>query len=402
MFPFLMENIERVKPRLSYTQIVPTNACNVRCIFCWRSLYPEEEKRKMRDRISDERLVEIAKEVRELGPKRITITGGGEPLVKKHVVLEMIKEIKRHPSIKAEIVTNGCLFDDDLVRELVANRLDIVGISINSSKQELDDFIRGKERGHEQLLRGLEYFRKWKTKLNIDVPALCFTMVVTKYNYDDVKGLAALAARYDIRNVNVRWVFEPGHGEPSQFVVPKDKYEEFVTEVREAEELARSNGISFSRDFSEDDVREYLGLNAPGDCKENAPEDPKELLCANTIEEEQILSIFEEQDSMKINEKLCKIGVCTYPFYELFIDANGYASCCGALASAGGKNESVEIVEDVTKSSIQDIWYGEKFNKLRANMILRKFPHPCKGCNVNLVKVCREWYQRWEEFVETQ
>jgi MoaA/NifB/PqqE/SkfB family radical SAM enzyme len=383
---------ENTRPPV-HVQIVPTNMCNIACIFCWR-VWEEKEskKRHLVDRIPDERYMEIVKEICEnpkLRPKSITITGGGEPLLKKDLVMKMVKEIKQH-SIHCEIVTNGVLLDEKVIKKLVSYKLDNLCISINAASSELADFLYGKKDSYKKVIRNMELLKKWKRKLKSNFPIVGNTIVVTKYNYREICNMVKQAAKYDVTTLNVRWVSEPYcKGKPGPLTMPASKYEEFIQEMENAKKLAKLLNISFVSDFTETDLKRYLGLTPQDNNKQLFAEE-----VVNSISTQLVFNILKEKNAY---EKLCNVGICTFPFYELFIDACGYASGCGTLASAGGIHEN--IAENVLKKSILEIWYGKKLNHLRVLMLLREFTRICEACNViNIVKMSREWIKKYENY----
>jgi MoaA/NifB/PqqE/SkfB family radical SAM enzyme len=376
-----------------HVQIVPTNFCNIACIFCWRVWEQEDSKKKhLVDRIPDWRYIQIVNEICEnpkLRPKSITITGGGEPMIKKELVVKMVEKIKQY-NIHCEIVTNGTLFDEKTVRKLVESRLDNIGISINAASPKLADYLYGKKDSYRKTIKSMEILKKLKRKMKSEVPIVANTIVVTKYNYLEIPKMVKQAFEYDVRTVNVRWVSEPYcKGKPGPLTMPPEKYEEFVNAFEEAKQLAKKFNINLVSDFTLEDLRRYLQLDKN--------EDNKQLFAKNNPREEKneesILEFIQDENAY---EKLCKIGICTFPFYELFIDANGYASGCGTLASAGGIEENV--AEDVLEKNIEEIWYGERLNHLRVHMLLREFFKTCESCNIiNIVKMSREWKEKYEK-----
>ena len=72
---------------LTSVQIYPTNNCNANCVFCWRHDLGQDF-----DGLPDERWLELADEICALDVARVTICGGGEPLLRKQLVLQMMED----------------------------------------------------------------------------------------------------------------------------------------------------------------------------------------------------------------------------------------------------------------------------------------------------------------------
>ncbi len=102
---------KRVAP--IYIRIKPTNYCNHRCYYC---SYADQElglrdSVKMQDQISWEKMQEIIQDMKEMGVKAVTFSGGGEPLVYPHIVETMQRVLDA--GIDLSIITNGQLLKDD-------------------------------------------------------------------------------------------------------------------------------------------------------------------------------------------------------------------------------------------------------------------------------------------------
>jgi MoaA/NifB/PqqE/SkfB family radical SAM enzyme len=312
-------------------------------------------------------------------PDMITITGGGEPLLKSDLVVSMTSIIKKHPSIRGEIITNGTLFNEKIVKYLISLKWDLVSISINSSNKDLDDFIRRKKGAYEKTMEGIKLFNEQKEKLNSPFPHLKFNVVITKYNFLDIQNMVKLAAKYK-GSIQIRLVNEqPDSGKP--LCLSPKKYNDFTRNIKKAEKLAISKGVDFYKDFTERDVKYYLNLEKGKDIKS--------IISSRHLDKKQILKAIKDD---KINKVISEVAVCSFPFTEINIFANGYASPCGGFFAGlpeGYVESDLKVIESVNKKSLKNIWYGEKFNYMRALMLLHRFPRACLACNVNFINVSR-------------
>lgn len=350
-------------------QFALTNLCNANCIFCVSAIKNGNSKNippHRRDRIHNKRFLSMIKEGCSFKPNTITLTGGGEPLLKKKLFLAAAKEIKKH-NIRGRLVTNGALFDEEVVRKLIEIKWDFVSLSVNAYTQELDDFLRGKKGLHILVLNGLKLFNEWKNKLESKLPILDFHMVITKYNFKEVCNIIRMANQWNVSEISIHLVDEPDK-EAGHFSVSHKNYNELIREVKKAEKLAKSKGIIFHKHFSEQNFEKRLNLE----------ENVKSLHLRKEVDETFLLKAFNKYSS----ETIFKCVFCTVPFNELFVHANGYASCCGCFASMG----KGPFNESVLDKSLRNVWYGEKFNNLRALMLLHHSPARCQTCNRRLQK----------------
>ncbi len=105
-------------------RIAVTNKCNLKCFYCHK-----EGEKTPGDEISAERIIEIAKAFRELGVRKLKITGG-EPLLRKDI-LDIIQNLPEFEEIS--MTTNGILL------EKYAEELKECGLSrVNVSLDTLD------------------------------------------------------------------------------------------------------------------------------------------------------------------------------------------------------------------------------------------------------------------------
>ncbi len=101
-----------------YIRIKPTNYCNHKCYYC---SYADEElglrdSVKKQDQIPWEKMQEIIADMKDMGVKAVTFSGGGEPLVYPHIV-EAMQGIA-DAGIDLSIITNGQLLKDDRAKVL--------------------------------------------------------------------------------------------------------------------------------------------------------------------------------------------------------------------------------------------------------------------------------------------
>ena len=128
------------RPFPLHLEIDLTNACNHRCEFCvWSELLSKDKSTLPFDLV-----IKVLDNIKDLGTKAITWTGGGEPLLHKRFT-----DILEHTSklgIRSGLLTNGSLFleekDEQLLSQLEFIRFSIAGTDRESYRnvQGVDDF----------------------------------------------------------------------------------------------------------------------------------------------------------------------------------------------------------------------------------------------------------------------
>src|SRR3989338_975878 len=106
----------------------PTNRCNISCVFCWMRSHERWGLLDTSGELSNERLLRLVDEAASLGVVDWVISGGGEPTVRP-VPLEVMRRIKRL-GMQGDIITNGTLFREGHIRELVELGWDRIRVSI--------------------------------------------------------------------------------------------------------------------------------------------------------------------------------------------------------------------------------------------------------------------------------
>jgi len=93
-----------------------------------------------------------------------------------------------------------------------------------------------------------------------------------------------------------------------------------------------------------------------------------------------------------LNEPLKK--PCYYPSYNFFLDYTGEVLVC---SHDWGKKQ---IVGNLKKDKLLDIWFGEKFLKARQKLSLSdRSMEPCNKCDVIGTLLGENNYKAWKKFL---
>ena len=171
-----------------------SNRCNLACRFCARRTDFLRNDRLAERELGDDRWKELTLDACDLGVRHITITGGGEPLMRP-VAFDMMERIKSR-SVRGDLVTNGTLLDEEGIERMVACGWDDIEFSIHSPTPERSDFLRGSRNALARTLKNVETINRFKTRLGSPSPNLTFFMVITEYNVGDIADMVDLAAAY--------------------------------------------------------------------------------------------------------------------------------------------------------------------------------------------------------------
>ena len=172
-------------------QLSPTMACDLNCIFCRR-------QDQLRDYYKDNteipncRYLTMVRDALGLGAKVVIVKGGGEPLLRKSLLLALAPLIKEAGAF-GNLVTNGTHLDDVMARAFVASGWDQITISLDGPDAETHDYIRAKAGAFDRIMDSIARLNAAKTAAGARLPILGFHCVITRRNYDRIDRLVELA-----------------------------------------------------------------------------------------------------------------------------------------------------------------------------------------------------------------
>ncbi len=323
--------------KLTKVQIHPTNRCNLKCIFCdvpYRYANAVD--------LDEEKFINLSKELCKLHPSDVTISGGGEPLLRPELLMKMIK-ILHSGDIKIGLITNGTLVSDQMAKT-IAECCDDYQLSVHSTTTELDEFLRGRNESIKMSLDGVKKIVYWKEEMERDEPKIGMGMVITKFNINEIDKMIQKASSLKMDNIRLRIVHKWGE----KYLPSQEQMNLLKKNLERYKDLAEENNIDLLYHFLVEDL---------------FPES-KEMNVENKISKDQLL--------------------CRLPFREMVIFADGrVAPCCNFIIDP----ENTIGVDSIKKRTLSEVWFGKKFNHLRKYMIggnKNKLPKACKECSIDL------------------
>ena len=179
--------VDRFNRRITNLRISVTDRCNLNCFYC----HKEGILSKGSHELSPEEIATIASAFKELGIKKVKITGG-EPLVRRDIV-DIIAALPTFDEIS--LTTNGILLRDYAV-ELKESGLSRVNVSMDSLKA--GKFQRLSGGSLDRVLAGLE------AAVEADLTPVKVNMVVMKgINDDEVDEMIEFISKYNRESTKV-------------------------------------------------------------------------------------------------------------------------------------------------------------------------------------------------------
>jgi hypothetical protein len=187
-----------------YIQIETNVACNAECPFC-----PQKTMTRKPHRMADDVWMKIIEETRGLGityrPFLIN-----EPLSDKRMGAIM-RFIRRDDTAKIEINSNGELMTEDMARDILDARIDVIRFSIDGFSEKSFSQSRvgvNYEKTVERTLKFIKFAKKNGGARRIEVRMI--DMEINKSEQDAYKRFWADAGAVPIITSFYRWPWEPG------------------------------------------------------------------------------------------------------------------------------------------------------------------------------------------------
>jgi pyrroloquinoline quinone biosynthesis protein E len=161
-----------------FLSLIVTFKCNFRCQMC--SIWQKEAKNEL----NEADWLRISAELKAALPANAFVEiNGGEPLLRKKLILKLILELKKYFKTVA-LNSNGLLINQDTINELETAGLDILKISFYSLKPETHNALRGEKLAYGHALKAIELTSKSKIKLEIGI-------LITALNINELPELIA-------------------------------------------------------------------------------------------------------------------------------------------------------------------------------------------------------------------
>ena len=174
-----------------HLDIEPTNACNLRCPMCPRTVLLQDESVKFKISTMDlEVFKKIINEAVSIGVYSIKLNWLGEPLV-HHDIVEMVRYAKEKGIIDVMFNTNAALLDLQTSKDLINAGLDKLFFSFDSPYQEKYEEIRvGAD--YNETLNNIKNFIKIRDELKSNTPLTRVSMVLMENNQSEYETFVNL------------------------------------------------------------------------------------------------------------------------------------------------------------------------------------------------------------------
>jgi len=313
--------------------LFPTDYCNLNCSYCWRPSAVEAGDITPKDRIAADRIKKLIKSSKKMGAVKITVSGGGEPLMHPQLTeqLELIKKL----GMEGELITNGTAFSPEVVRRVVNSGWDRIQFSIDGPK-ETHDKLRGVKGAWDRSFKIIDAFQEVKSARQQERPKLGLSITVCKDNYKDLELMMKLADKHGCENVSCEPVLPINQGAKSLTLTQQEQVRKHVERAKQ--------------------VSEELGV------KSNV---------------ENVLANLDETDRQSNKTTSKNVPHCYEPWHHLVIQPDGSVGPCCL---------SHDDPANIYQSSLREIWFEGYFKQIRRKFSRGEQLSYCDNCSVWIEK----------------
>jgi len=202
------------------SMIYLTSRCNLNCPMCWRHTdFGKEYVSK--PELTTAEFKRVITELNEMGCKKLSFAGGGEPLIHKNFL--ELAQLAKSFDMECDLVTNGTLLLD-MIPRLEEMGWDNISISLDGHTREINHKIRGK--GFLEVYSALAVLTR--SKINVAIAS-----VIHPLNYKFLGKMVEFASDNDVKTINFQPYMELNEK------VPKDMKKELPTILKEALDKGR-------------------------------------------------------------------------------------------------------------------------------------------------------------------
>ncbi len=313
-----------------------TNRCNLLCTTCPRTYEELEPPADM----SWDLFISIVDQAPGLA--RAVLHGVGEPMLVANLP-RMVRYLKDR-SVYVLFNTNGTVLSERNGRALIDAGLDELRVSLDASNRESFKAIRGRDY-FGRIIRNVRALRALQEREGHVKPQVSVWLTGLKETVEELPAFVKVAAEAGVKEVYLqRLVFFTeaaiGKAQPDQALFERLTQEESAY-LRQAEDLARSLGITFSASGAASEP----GLSLKASC-DGSP-----------------------------------WSLCRRPWSLMYFTANGRAlPCCIAPFSQHGYDNYT--LGHAGQQSLQEIWNGPAYRDFRTALLSDKPPKACANCGL--------------------
>ena len=180
-----MSEINTFRPLLAQWNF--TYECNLECKHCYSRDAAQSKE------MTTEQAFKCVDILKDSGILLMNL-GGGEPLLRSDVF--EVGKYAHSKGINVALSTNGSLFTEIVVKNIVSSKISVVEISIDSAIPEVHDEFRRCKGLHQKAIHAIELAKSNGLEVHI-------ATVITRHNHNNIEEMFKLARNINVTNVDL-------------------------------------------------------------------------------------------------------------------------------------------------------------------------------------------------------
>lgn len=228
-----------VRVRHLFLRFDPVVACNLKCQMCF---FSDPEYRKNNKGIFSKEDIDRLAGMFFPRTRQVVFGCGAEPTLFPDYP-DLVKIAKSYRVPQVGMVSNGQLFTEESIRQLVANGLDELMLSLHGvNKDSYESFMAGAS--YEKFHFILETLEKVKNEMGVSNPELRINYTVNSDNLKELRWFFEVFGKYNIHTLQLRPIMDCGQSGYRKFDL--DKFvSDYNSVIDHLQSQCNQRGITF-------------------------------------------------------------------------------------------------------------------------------------------------------------
>lgn len=310
-----------------HIQLEPTDNCNMDCSFCAHSQVIQRPRSMS--------LEEFQRIIDAIQPRKITLSGYGEPLLNP-AFPQMVAYAKSKGASVNTTSNLTVLRTEKKATELIRSGLDLITVSIDAASPETYQAVRGQD-FYDQIVEGVRLLLRTKAQLGSPSPHVRISFVINKANLHEVADYVRLA--HDLgTDVSYFQILQlTAIEDRKERLIAGLPYEQFRHALEEGRQTARQLGAKTNLSRLLADLPDY----------------------------------WRKYDAREMSHKRCIL-----PWFSAYVTADGSMRPCCAFAPV-----KIDMGGSILERDLEEIWNSEQYQQFRRALRMGQRPtRVCQNC----------------------
>src|SRR6266849_4497215 len=337
-----------------HAEIYPADRCNIECFFCSTAAI------RGTDELSLQRIEELIDELKRAGTRSIRLAGGGEPLFHRKTK-DMLRRISAARLPIENLTTNAVLLDEETAG-ILASCCDEVTVSLNTvGGESYSQMMQTPARNYDRVVTNVRNLISARKRAKRDQPLINLQFLVWRDNFRSLPQMYDLARELDVDAIT----FNGLSGLTPDQAMSDDEFAEMMRlyeDIIRRDEFRRIRTItSFEREISGDVAEMTTRISRERDGAPLLSRGSRFLRRDDYTLREKLAHGRRVRENHRGDQETASFDEsCIIGWHTLVIRSHGLVAPCCILPT--------KVLGNIFKSSVEDIWYSEAYQKFRSEL----------------------------------